>query len=466
MITAWCSFWGAPFLHALLCYPSRCSQTPHPPPPQAVVAHHNKTNATIHQLPGITNGVSNDANTRSGSDDTVYLRLKKTETLSGPGANEVEQFGYAIAIYGNYSIFGAPRNPGTAYLFRTPDGGTSWDFVCKLVWPDALHKFDDKRSTYPSRYGAAVAMDSNFIVVGAKTDSEAAWEAGSVYIYSTNFENATNPFVQKLIAHDATDGMHFGASVAIEGNYIAIGAPSVRLQLTSSVYIYRKADDGANWIFVQKIWPPDDAAYSDFRLSTIDTNRIFISAKKEEAHAGNSLVCIYYKTADRESWVLTEIIAVYAGQSDFGSNLAVQGDVIAIGTPLPAAYIYVRSNGSWKHTQTIVPFHETKNNGLAVAMSADTMVIGTSIPHCGNYKAQRLIFVYSTTNRGATWNFQQEIDRVEFGTPKFGPKIAVDGNIVAISDTDDMGKGDWAGQAHMFRLFRCSNFTVSDGESA
>ena len=73
-------------------------------------------------------------------------------------------------LVGAYDDDPVPRNSGSAYVFRTSDGGVTYPQVAKLTAADAA-AFDE--------FGRSVAIDGGIIVAGAPYDS-----GGSVYVFS------------------------------------------------------------------------------------------------------------------------------------------------------------------------------------------------------------------------------------------------------------------------------------------
>ena len=63
-------------------------------------------------------------------------------------------------------------NAGSVYVFRTTDGGATYDQVAKLTASDAA---------YQDYFGYSVAIDGNTIVVGAYHDDDSS---GSAYLFS------------------------------------------------------------------------------------------------------------------------------------------------------------------------------------------------------------------------------------------------------------------------------------------
>ena len=63
---------------------------------------------------------------------------------------------------------------GSAYVFRTTDGGATYDEVAKLTAADAAAS---------DPFGGSVAIDGGTIVVGAFGDADGGSYSGSVYVF-------------------------------------------------------------------------------------------------------------------------------------------------------------------------------------------------------------------------------------------------------------------------------------------
>jgi hypothetical protein len=122
-------------------------------------------------------------------------------------------FGTSVAIDGATVVIGAPDagTGGAVYVFRTSDGGATYDQVAKLTADDAA------ASDY---FGVSVAIDGDTVVVGAFSDDS---DRGSAYVFRTS-DGATYVEVAKLTAADAATGDVFGNSVAIAGDTVVVGA--------------------------------------------------------------------------------------------------------------------------------------------------------------------------------------------------------------------------------------------------
>ncbi|MFV1968292.1 MAG: FG-GAP repeat protein [Pirellulaceae bacterium] len=239
-------------------------------------------------------------------------------------------FATALAISGDRMIVGAPRDDdrgaqsGSAYIFEKSESG--WSEAAKLTARDAAQG---------DRFGKAVALDDDRVVVGA---ARAGITPGSAYIFEKL--GATWTEVARLTSGDATAGDDFGASVAMSGNRVVVGAPrdDDNGRYSGSAYIFEKRESG--WAQVAKLTPKDGTA---------------------------------------SDW--------------FGNSVAISGDRVVIGATsggnreVGAAYVFEGSGAAWNEVARLAAGdgHQYDRHGFSVAMSGDTVVVGAPVvgaPSC------------------------------------------------------------------------------------
>src|SRR6185503_16174823 len=129
------------------------------------------------------------------------------------------QFGYSVAVNGNFAVVGAAaiiggdiQNAGEcAYVFQNING--TWTQKQKLIASD---------KATGNEFGHTVSVSGNFIIIGAPgTDGS----AGAAYIFERNASGSWEQ-VKKIVAPDKTGGDMFGSSVSISGKYAVVGAPN------------------------------------------------------------------------------------------------------------------------------------------------------------------------------------------------------------------------------------------------
>ena len=101
-----------------------------------------------------------------------------------------------------------------------------------------------------NQLGSAVAISGNYAVVAASDVSFGQVQNACQCVYV--FEKINNLWTQKqkLFASDKTSGIDFGHSVAINGNYIIVGAPGDENN-TGAAYVFKRNVSGS-WIEEKK----------------------------------------------------------------------------------------------------------------------------------------------------------------------------------------------------------------------
>jgi uncharacterized repeat protein (TIGR01451 family) len=149
---------------------------------------------------------------RSGTTWTEQQKL-----LAADGA-AFDDFGYSVSVDADTALLGSPSpfsptDAGAAYVFVR--SGTSWTEQQKLLAADGMAE---------DRFGHAVALAGDTAVIGAYRDHTPGGEdAGSAYVFARAGTTWTEQ--RHLLAPDGAAFDWFGASVAIAGSRVMVGAP-------------------------------------------------------------------------------------------------------------------------------------------------------------------------------------------------------------------------------------------------
>ncbi len=239
---------------------------------------------------------------------TAYLFQREGATWSqaqklfdAQGADD-DQFGWSVAIDGDYALVGAPDNnvKGSAYLYKRD--GASWTLQQKLIPADAGGNF-----------GYAVAISGDTAVVGSRTNSNSnGTAAGAVYIYKR--EGVIWTLEQKRIASDGAAGGNLGRSVSICGDTVLAGAGE-------SAYLFQR--EGTTWTERQKLTIPDPSAIDRFGISvSIGDGYAVVGAEQKEIARGASYLFKYNGTA----WVHQQKMTASDGADNdrYGHSVAMR----------------------------------------------------------------------------------------------------------------------------------------------
>lgn len=302
------------------------------------------------------------------------VNWQETQIVSASGGHGADRFGTAVSFSDDVMVVGAPfdwegaNEAGAAYIFRLQ--GTTWVQEQKLIPSDIAA--DD-------RFGRRAAINGDCAVVGSWFDDDDGDISGSAYVFRFNGADWTEE--QKLTASDAQAGDRFGDAVGLEGETIVIGAyeeddagPNA-----GAAYVFRY--DGANWAQAQKLTASDAQPMDAFgRSIAIDGDVMLIGARLADADAAADTGAVYVFGWDGANWVEQQkLTASDAAMSDGFTWATVDGDIALIGADqVDAAYVFERKDATWVEVDKLTPLaaHAGGGFGSAVALDGRTAMIG------------------------------------------------------------------------------------------
>ncbi len=159
--------------------------------------------------------------------------------LSASDTEDLDGFGFSVAIHGNIAIVGAQGEDGDAGSNR----GAA--YVFDLATGIELFKLSASDTEDLDGFGISVAIHGNIAIVGAQgEDGDAGSNRGAAYV----FDLATGIELFKLSASDTEDGDGFGRSVAIHGNTAIVGAPFKNTSIGAAYAYHIPNYQPDNWI--------------------------------------------------------------------------------------------------------------------------------------------------------------------------------------------------------------------------
>jgi hypothetical protein len=366
-----------------------------------------------------------------------------------------DQFGYSVAVSGDYAIIGAftedhdasganaVMDAGSAYIFHWD--GSTWTQQQKLV-PSDRHDQD--------HFGYSVGISGDYAIIGARWDdydaagANSVTDAGSAYIFVRSGSTWTQQ--QKLVASDRAASDEFGWSVSISGDYAIVGAPSEDHDAaganfdweTGSAYLFVRS--GTAWTQQQKIVAGDRGYTDQFGKSiSLSGDYAIVGTYGDEKDASgvnplNSAGSAYIFVRSGSTWTQQQkLVASDRASSDFfGYSVSISGDYAVAGSlqndagasNAGAAYIFVRSGSSWTQQQKV-----TANDGEAddyfggsVALSGSTLVVGADNEDASAVTNAGSAYVFSRS--GTTWTQTEKLTASDVGADdRFSKGSAVSG---------------------------------------
>ncbi len=264
---------------------------------------------------------------------------QRIDALNGDAG---DLYGHAVAVHGRWAVVGAPGdddagiNAGAAYIYRF--SGDAWVAFDKLTAGAGADDFDE--------FGYAVAVERDLMAVGARWDDDAAFDAGAVYLYA--FDGvAWNP-LEKLVPTDAVvSAFAFGSAVdigiavpeagSVELTNVLVGAPRAD-NFQGAVYLFQQT--GPFWPALGRFSDSDDSGLLDageFGTAVAMRGDAFIAGAPLDDQLGNNsgAAYLYGRTNIIDIW--NEVLALYpsAGQAGdrFGQAVAIDANIAVIGAP-------------------------------------------------------------------------------------------------------------------------------------
>jgi len=313
---------------------------------------------------------------------------------------------------------------GAVYVFVRSGGSWSQQAYLKASNTNALDQF-----------GRSVAIDGDTIVVGAKfessnatgvngdQDNNIASASGAAYV----FVRSNGSWSQQAYLKASNTGFFdkFGTSVAIDGDTVAIGAPSedsnakgVNGDQTTNL----ASESGAVYVFVRNggSWSQQayikasntDAADEFGSVVALSGDTLSVSARFEDSNTtsvnGNDnnndaedAGAVYVFSRSEENWSQQAYLKASNAEAGdvFGHSIAIDEDTIVVGAHREdsnatgvsgdqsnndaefagAAYVFTRSDGDWSQQAYLKASNNEENDrfGSAVAVNGDTLVISS-----------------------------------------------------------------------------------------
>ncbi|MCW1914022.1 hypothetical protein OJ996_10580 [Luteolibacter sp. GHJ8] len=320
----------------------------------------------------------------TGSLSTWFLQQKLSSTHPADA-----RLGFSVAIDGDTVIAGATaRHPQEAH----PAGSALVYTRSGVTWTQGM-RFDSQSGQGGGKFGAAVAISGNNLLIGAPQESSTAQNhAGRVHTYRSSGSD-WNSF-GTLVAEEGGDDFQFGSSVAISGNRAVIGTPqedSLSGADAGCAYVFR--DESGSWVFEDRL-DPGGVIQKQFGIS--------VALDGDRALVGASDFAVVYKRTEA-GWSLEDAIVPTGATGGFlGSSVALLGGRAVFGIPstLPfgvdrgRVWIFERDEDEWIQSAELVAAGNGEDDhfGMSVALRSGTVLVGRPGLGAGS------VHVFSKTN--------------------------------------------------------------------
>ena len=317
---------------------------------------------------------------------------------------------------------------------------------------------------FQDNFGECLDVCGSWLVVGERNDNDAGqgeWNIGKAHIFrrfSTGWVHD-----QQFEGSDSATSDQFGESVAIQGETVFVGAREHNVIGSSSGAVYVFEYNGVKWKEIQKLVPSDAKQGDNFGASlAVDGSYLVIGAFGLDDVQQNGGGAYLYENQNgvwTQSAKWTPMTTGLAGVS-----VALSGDVAVVGAPTGAiggeAIVYERqADGTWAaawglRDPTGRLFDDV---GRAVAVEGDLIVVGENAGYPASPPRVGSAFVWERI--GGQWVLQQELQASNgevYGSAccksgdLFGWSVAIDGGRIFAGATNNRELGDHMGSAYVF----------------
>jgi hypothetical protein len=347
--------------------------------------------------------------------------------LLSPEPTEEEEFGLSLATSGNVLLTGArgktvagSPSSGAAYVFERSPSGT-WVLSGEIL---------PKDPNVGDRFGTAVGVSGRFAVIGAFLGRTELVRTGAAYIFEKQEDGVWRQHA-KLTPPSGQALDLFGASVAIDGERVVVGAFRNGSYEAGTAYVYVK--QGEDWVLEGTLSASDPQQYAHFGISvTISGETVVVGADADD-ELGDAAGAAYVFSRQNGVWREQAKLRASGGDQEdfFGYPVDIDGDTIAVGAHLDetpagesgAVYIFQRDGASGWHEQArLVPNDAVAWDafGVSVAVLGNTVVVGAYQKEA----ASGSIYVFKRVDQ--SW---AQIERIQHNIPtpraEFGISVDV-----------------------------------------
>ncbi len=355
-----------------------------------------------------------------------------------------DEFGFSVAIDGDYAVVGAPKHDGIfanaptpradsghAYVFRRVAG--VWSQIRILVPDDVSNPLERPRAG--DEFGSAVSISGDTIAVGAphhKLDQPNPTpdinDVGVVYVFrdTSGFGDWSVVTETVLYASDLAGADEFGTSVDIQGDVLVAGAPLDDDGGSSAGSAYFFLRTAGVWAQQDKVNATDPAANKRFgNAVAIDGLRAAIGAYLDGAVAANSGAVYVFMNDGLGNWSQeVKLKANDAANADhLGASVDISGTTIVAGADLEetnplnsagAAYIF-NMNPGWVQEAKLQAPDQLSGDlfGTGVSIQGNRVMVGAPLGDQAPINANTgSAYIFQRTAAGppAIWTYVSEVN--------------------------------------------------------
>ena len=299
------------------------------------------------------------------SDDGTWKHQDKLV----PQDNVASEFGISVGLYEDVAVVGARwdkvgnKHRGVGYVFVRE--GTVWRQNAMLR-PDEWALGD--------KVGSSVAINSDFIVLGADGDDEIK---GAAYVYQRDRDQQWRQ-LQKLVAPVRKPKGHFGRHIGLGPEHMIVGADGM-----NEVFIF--SFNGTKWNQEATISAAPQANETKKKKfgygASIDGKTLIVGAFRDDFGIGAAYVFTHLLNG---TWLQTAKLTPSDGEigDEFGRQVLIRGNTAYIGSRRSggsgAAYIFLKEGDAWQQKVKLKPADADAGDAFGNGLASDNDILAIS----------------------------------------------------------------------------------------
>ncbi len=348
--------------------------------------------------------------------ETPSLRWAETKLVASDGTPN-DWFGYAVDVDEDRIVIGAPTRggqfTGAVYVYeRDGDGG----------WLET--KLRPSGDDVGGQFGMSVSADGGRIVVGRPFERDSH---GSAYVFELD---SSGTWVEtRLTASDGAADDEFGASVAVDGDRIVIGAGG-HAEGSGMVYVFELNQDGA-WVET-KVAAPDADSVRDFGSIASYERGVPVAVDGDRMVAGaylptnrSTAVYVFEVNGDGE-WF--EIMS-----TEIGTGAAVDGDRIVVRVESGVVVYQPAGDTGWVETplQTNEPSYRLAAGEGRIVITTDPIAVEGTEEEYPVFREETPLYVFEPEADGG-WTETKLTSAWPITDTDYGAAVATDGDAIVV----------------------------------
>lgn len=320
----------------------------------------------------------------------------------------------------------------------------------------SIFPYVDERCTDRDQWRAVVDVDGDgrADVVGLRNEDVCvSFSLGATFgppaIWARLKKNETQESAPSdvMLALPPALGAHYVHAVAVDSDYAVLGTRFEDEHGAAHVFHCDRGRPGDpsddRWSYQMRLLPDQVQPDGQFGCSVaIDGDCIVVGASRHDVSGVGDAGQSYVFARDGTTWKLQQTLEVPSETAGFGTSVAIQDGVIAVGAPgcdftaenSGAVYLFVSENGHWDQTTSWSDSSQVGGNfGYALAMDGNTIVVTAQRDDPGTGFRQGAAHVY-VRSAGGTWS-RQGMVYAKNGQEGdwFGNSVALDGDTMVVS---------------------------------